>query len=139
MVFAWLCGSWVGLKIPINNKEMHFAALALLSVYVFYAISSIFPFQMFLLPIYLLLISCSSSYAGYFFKEQRRAFDQVKYLFLWEMVGFIFGFIFSFLAFIFWGNRLVLFGPLLTFLLVFTCFILKNYVVTYKVNKSKRV
>ena len=137
VVLAWLCGSWLGLRIALIHKEIHLAFLAMVSVYLLYILTGIFPFQMNFLPLYILLVISSSLYAGYFFKAQRQAFIQVKYLFIWETLGFIFGLIFSFLGFILFGKRLILFGPLLTFFLVFVFFKFKGYVTAYD-RKNKK-
>jgi hypothetical protein len=128
VVLAWICGSWAGLRITFQGREMYFALLALGSIYLAYFLANTFPFQMRFLPLYILLVISSSIYAGYFFRTQRKLFAQVKYLFFWENLGFIFGLISSFLGFILIGKRLILFGPLAMFSVVLISFFLKDWV-----------
>jgi hypothetical protein len=118
VVIFWLIGVIVGLSLRQDEKGNVLKLVSIITIYIFYFLIKSFSFKLVFLGVSAPLISLSSLYAGYFFKEQGERFKNVKNLFFWENNGFILGFIISFIGFIKWGINFLTWAPIVSFFFI---------------------
>jgi hypothetical protein len=91
-----------------------------IAAYYFFLIMLFFnKFNTILLPVYLILITMSSIYAGYFFPFQSKFFKKINYLFLIENNGFVLGILSAYILFMFYGIGFLIFSPGVIFSILF--------------------
>src|SRR5713226_1830580 len=107
VTLAWIagvvCGLWIVRRVSLRRWQI--GGLSVSSYLVCSALLAIFPLHDRLLPVYLLAVVVSGSYAGWFFATSADQFSgQTQKLFLWENNGFIVGLAVTTIAYIFAGR-----------------------------------
>ncbi len=121
VVLLWLCGSWLGLWLPDRTPEWPLALVTAAAPVGTYLLLQRAPFDGRWWPIYAVLIVGAALYAGYFFKRRRVQFSHVRWLFVWEAVGFVGGLLAAFLGMVFSGIDCVVWGPVTAWLALLGC------------------
>jgi len=119
LVLCWFIGAIVGLRFFKFMDEKVILILSVVAYYLFLITLFFNRFNTTLLPIYVVLITISSIYAGYFFPFQSKFFKKINYLFLIENNGFVLGIILSYILFMFYGIGFLELCPAIIFSILF--------------------
>jgi len=119
LVLCWLIGAIVGLRFFKFMDEKIILTLSIAAYYFFLIMLFFNKFNTILLPVYLILITMSSIYAGYFFPFQSKFFKKINYLFLIENNGFVLGILSAYILFMFYGIGFLIFSPGVIFSILF--------------------
>jgi hypothetical protein len=120
---AWIFGAILGLFIekkqpPLIEHTMLFLAIA--AFYIVLLLIGRNPFDLSWFWAYMILITASGVYAGYFFNANREQYRAIKNLFFWENNGFMMGLLTSFLGFTLLGKKFHFSFPIIFFVLILT-------------------
>jgi hypothetical protein len=89
----WILGSLAGLLIRFRKLSPLLILGGLAAFFLHSFMLHKFPYNMRMLPLYMLFIFCSALYSGYFFRWARKDFKSVKSLFFHENNGFLCGYV----------------------------------------------
>ncbi len=120
---AWIFGAILGLFIEKKQSPFIENTMLLSAIAAFYIVSLLIgrnPFDLSWFWAYMILISTSGIYAGYFFNANREQYSAIKKLFFWENNGFMMGLLTSFLGFTLLGKRIHFSFPVIFFFLILT-------------------
>ncbi|MCP5002506.1 MAG: hypothetical protein GY941_00915 [Planctomycetes bacterium] len=93
VIGLWIIGCGGGLMMSLRGLGPLLLLSGLSAFYLHSLILRRYPYDMHLMPIYMLLILLSALYSGYFFRHVRKNFRSVKVLFFHENNGFLCGYI----------------------------------------------
>ncbi len=110
-MFFWLAGFLIGLNLRRENLFATLLTLGVVAYYTAMALTSLFPFNQYVLPALGLCIALSGLAPGYFFPYARSRFRWVGHLFFHENNGFILGIVLSLICAMFSGKWLLTCAP----------------------------
>lgn len=93
VIGLWILGSLAGLLIRVRKLSPLLIPGGLAAFFLHSFMLHRFPYNMQMLPLYMLFIFSSALYSGYFFRWARRDFKSVKSLFFHENNGFLCGYV----------------------------------------------
>jgi hypothetical protein len=93
VIGLWILGSLAGLFIKLRKLSPLLILGGLATFFLHSFMLHKFPYNMRMLPLYMLFIFLSALYSGYFFRWARRDFKSVKSLFFHENNGFLCGYV----------------------------------------------
>lgn len=93
VVGLWILGGIAGLLIRLRRLGPLLLLIGLAAFYLHYLILRKFPYDMRMMPLYMVFVFSTALYSGYFFRHARKDFSSVKSLFFHENNGFICGYI----------------------------------------------
>ena len=93
VIGLWILGSLAGLLIRVRKLSPLLILGGLAAFFLHSFMLHRFPYNMQMLPLYMLFIFSSALYSGYFFRWARRDFKSVKSLFFHENNGFLCGYV----------------------------------------------
>ncbi|MCP4255338.1 MAG: hypothetical protein GY775_18430 [Candidatus Scalindua sp.] len=93
VIGLWILGSLVGLFIKLRKLSPLLILGGLTTFFLHSYMLHKYPYNMQMLPLYMLFIFSSALYSGYYFRWARRDFKSVKSLFFHENNGFLFGYV----------------------------------------------
>ncbi|NOG84391.1 MAG: hypothetical protein HND49_11420 [Planctomycetes bacterium] len=93
VIGLWIIGCGAGLMISLRGLGPWILLIGLSAFYMHSFFLKRYPYDMNMMPIYMLLIFLTALYSGYFFRHARRNFRSVKSLFFHENNGFLCGYL----------------------------------------------
>lgn len=112
VILSWIIGGALGVWVPAGRWSLPLMLLAGLTPYASFGLLALSPYNTALIWLHGLLIMTTALYAGHFFQQERRRFDQIGDLFFWENNGFVLGLVVGVLGFVFYGRPFLYAIPL---------------------------